>query len=241
MRTSVIIDAIILAVFLLYAWSGWRKGLFRTLAELAAAAAALLLAVQIAGAAAPALVDRTLRPAAHAAVEECVEDLIERNSPSSSPREELERVLESIPSRLVREKAGELLEGMDLSKETALAAGREALTDLSIRVVDTALDTVVLQAVHAAVCVAAFLILLALLRLLIRALDALLKLPVPFLRSFNQAGGLLLGALKGAVVLCLLVWGLSRMGLVLTPEVLEETRLAGAIAGWLGAAAPVSL
>ena len=59
--------------------------------------------------------------------------------------------------------------------------------------------------------------------------------------QLNRAGGLLLGALKGAVAVCLLVWLLARTGLWLTPEVLEQTRLAGAIAGWLGLAAPVSL
>ena len=37
------IDGIIAAIFLLFAWLGWRKGLFRTLAELAAVVIALLL------------------------------------------------------------------------------------------------------------------------------------------------------------------------------------------------------
>lgn len=235
------IDGIILAVFLLCAWMGWRRGLFRTLAELAVVAAALFLASQFANAAAPVIVDRALRPAAHAAIEESVAELIEENSPTSSPRDELERILEAIPNRFVREKAGELLGTLDLSQETALAAGREALADLGVRVVDTVLDTVVLRSVHAAVCSIAFLVLLAALRLAIRAMDTLLKLPVPFVRELNQAGGLLLGALKGAVLVCLGVWLLSRIGLVLTPEVLEETRLAGLIAGWLGAGAPVAV
>ena len=226
MQTSVMIDGIIAAIFLLFAWLGWRKGLFRTLAELAAVVIALLLSVQIAGAAAPEIVDRTLRPAAHAAVEERVAELLEENSLSSSPRQELDSILAGIPNRFVREKASELLEGLDLTQETALASGREALRTLGLRAVDTALDTVVLQAVHAAICFLSFLLLLAALRLAIRALDVFLKLP---------------GALKGAVAVCLLVWLLARTGLWLTPEVLEQTRLAGAIAGWLGLAAPVSL
>ena len=45
------IDGIIVIVVLLSAWLGWRKGLFRTLAELAAVVIALLLSAQIAGAA----------------------------------------------------------------------------------------------------------------------------------------------------------------------------------------------
>ena len=241
MQTSVMIDGIIAAIFLLFAWLGWRKGLFRTLAELAAVVIALLLSVQIAGAAAPEIVDRTLRPAAHAAVEERVAELLEENSLSSSPCQELDSILAGIPNRFVREKASELLEGLDLTQETALASGREALRTLGLRAVDTALDTVVLQAIHAAICFLSFLLLLAALRLAIRALDVFLKLPVPFLSQLNRAGGLLLGALKGAVAVCLLVWLLARTGLWLTPEVLEQTRLAGAIAGWLGLAAPVSL
>ena len=227
------IDGIIAAVFLLCAWQGWRKGLFRTLAELAAVVVALLLAVQIAGTAAPVVVERGLRPAAYAAVEESVAELAEENSLTDTPRQELERALEAIPNPFVREKAGELL---DVSAETSLAAGREALADLGRRVVDMALDTVVFQAVHGAICSVVFLVLLAVLRLAIRALDTLLKLPVPFLSQLNRAGGLLLGVLKGAVIVCLLVWLLVRTGLA--PE---GARLAGAIAGRLGLTPAISL
>ena len=116
MQTSVMIDGIIVIVVLLSAWLGWRKGLFRTLAELAAVVIALLLSAQIAGAAAPMVVDRAFRPAAHAAVQERVAELVEENDLSSTPRQELEKALDAIPSRFVREKAGELLEGLDLSR-----------------------------------------------------------------------------------------------------------------------------
>lgn len=241
MQTSVMIDAVIAAVFLVCAWLGWRKGLFRTLAELATAVIALFLAAQIAGAAAPFVVDETLRPAAHAAIEARVEELMEENSLTSSPLQELEQVLDAIPNPFVREKAGELLGGLDLSRETALSTGREALVGLGVQVVDMALDTVVLRAVHAAAYSIAFLVLMAVLRLLIRLLDTVLKLPIPFVGELNHAGGLLLGALKGAVLVGLGVWLLSRAGLVLTPEVLEKTRLAGLIAGLLGAEHPISL
>lgn len=235
MQTSVMIDGIIVVVFLLFAWLGWRKGLFRTLAELAAVVVALLLAAQIAGAAAPAVVDNALRPAAHAAIERRVDEMMTENISATTPVEELLRVVEGIPNSFVRDHARDLVETLGLS--TARQAGysaRETLVSLGNRVVDAALDGVVLQAVHAAVCAIAFLVSLIVLRLAVRLLDNVFKLPVPFVREFNRLGGLLLGALKGAVLVCLGVYLLARMGLILTPEVLKESWLAGVIAAWLG-------
>ncbi|MBD5161230.1 MAG: hypothetical protein HDT14_04290 [Oscillibacter sp.] len=235
MQTSVMIDGIILVVFLLFAWLGWRKGLFRTLAELASVVAALLLATQIAGAAAPAVVDNALRPAAHAAIEQRVDEMMAENVSATTPVEELLRVVEGIPNSFVRDHARDLVEGLGLSTvRQASYSARETLVNLGYRVVDAALDGVVLQAVHAAVCAIAFLVSLIALRLAVRLLDNVFKLPVPFVREFNQLGGLLLGALKGAVLICLGVYLLARMGLILTPEVLEESWLAGAIAARLG-------
>lgn len=238
MQTSVMIDGVILVIFLLFAWLGWRKGLFRTLAELAAVVVALLLATQIAGAAAPAVVDNALRPAAHAAIEQRVDEMMAENISDITPVEELLRVVEGIPNGFVRDHARGLVEGMGLSKvRQAGYSARETLVSLGNRVVDTALDGVVLQAVHAAVCAIAFLIVLIALRLAVRLLDNVFKLPVPFVREFNRLGGLLLGALKGAVLVCLGVYVLARMGLILTPEALEESYLAGTIAALLGVGA----
>ena len=106
---------------------------------------------------------------------------------------------------------------------------------------DAALDTVVLQAVHGVLYALAFFVIQVALRIAIRVLDTALRLPVPFVKKFNELGGMLLGLLKGAVIVCLGVFLLFRLGLVLTPEVLEETWLAGLIAGALGAGAPVTV
>ena len=129
----------------------------------------------------------------------------------------------------------------DVKKIATRQSYGEALAELGRKVVDAALDTVVLQAVHGGLYALAFFVIQVALRIAIRVLDTALRLPVPFVKKFNELGGMLLGLLKGAVIVCLGVFLLSRLGLVLTPEVLEETWLAGLIAGALGAGAPVTV
>ena len=64
--------------------------------------------------------------------------------------------------------------------------------------------------------------------------DFLTALPLPVLRQFNEAGGALLGMVKGAVVICLVVWVLGRTGTV-TPEMAEGSVLLAPLADWIGA------
>ena len=67
MYLSVIIDAAALAVLILFARKGWRRGVVRTLSELIVVVLAMILAGKIADAAARQAVEY-MRPAAHAAV-----------------------------------------------------------------------------------------------------------------------------------------------------------------------------
>jgi len=226
------IDFAIAAVLIACAAVGWRRGLFRSLAELAAMILALVISAQIANAAAPAVVDRFLRPPTHAAIAQRVDEMAEENA--ASPLEELERVVEAIPNGFVRSQAQGLLEGMDLpAREEALgAAARETLVRAGNEVADTVLDTVVYSLVHSLLCAVSFLALTFLLRFAAGALGLVMKLPV--LRQLDGAGGLLFGVGKGAVLVCLGVWILGRTGVV-TPELAEGSWLLGPIAAWTGA------
>ena len=87
------IDVIIAAVLALFVVLGWKRGLVRTLAELLAVVLALVFSAQAARAAAPVVVDRVLRPATHAAIEQRVNELLRDSTPSVSPLEELEQVV----------------------------------------------------------------------------------------------------------------------------------------------------
>lgn len=230
MRSSVMIDLAIAAVFILCTAMGWRRGLFRSLAELAAMALALVLASQIAAAAAPVVIDKALRPAAYEALEERIDELEAGSGLEGSPLEGARALIEAIPNRLIRESALALLEDVDL-KEAAgdvraavLGAGRQA--------VDAVLDGAVYRLVHSLLYVVCFMALTFLLRLAVRLLSVTMRLPV--LKQCNEAGGALLGMGKGAVLVCLGVWVLGRTG-VITPELAEGSLLLGPLAKWTGA------
>ena len=172
---------------------------------------ALVLSAQIANVAAPMAVDRFLRPATHAAIAQRVDELAAEGSLAASP-----------------------LEGLDLpAREAALGeAARDALVGMGTQVADTVLDTMAYRLLHSMVCAASFLVLSFLLRLAVRALGVVMKLPV--LRQLNEAGGLLVGVGKGVLLVFLGVWVLGRTG-VLSPEMAEGSWLLGPIAEWTGA------
>ena len=208
------IDLAIAAVVALLAVLGWRRGLFRSLAELAAMVLALVIAAQAANMAAPVVVDRFLRPAAYEAIEARLEEMDLGGGLDGSPWE----------------RAQELLESTEIF--TAASYTKAAVMDLGRRAVDAVMDGVVYSLVHSLLCGLCFMVILFLLRLLVRALSLTMKLPV--LRQLNEAGGLALGVVKGLVLVCLGVWVLGRTG-VLTEEMTEGTLLAGRIAAWTGA------
>lgn len=223
-------DLAIAAVLILCAALGWKRGLLRSLTELAVMIAALVLANQIAGAAAPVIVDRALRPATHAAIEQQVDELVKENIPDLSPAQELDRVVEAIPNRFVREQVRSLADSLGLSREGALdATARETLLRLGYQLADTALDGVVCELVRSIVCAVCFMLLTAVLRLAVKALALAVKLPV--LRQINEAGGLLLGVGKGLLLVCLGVWVLRMTG-VITPEMAEQSVLIGLFSAW---------
>ncbi len=234
MPVSVMMDLVIAAIVAVCALVGWRKGLFRGLAELAAMLLALALSAQIASAAAPVVVDQFLRPATHAAIVQRVDEMAEEGNLAISPLEGLEEVVEAIPNGFIRSQARGLLEGLDLqAREEALGeATRDTLIGIGNQVADTVLDTVAYRLLHSLVCTVSFLVLTMLLRLVIRALGLVMKLPV--LRQLNEAGGLLVGLGKGALIVCLGVWVLGRTGLV-TPDMAEGSWLLGPLAEWTGA------
>lgn len=240
MNISVMIDLAIAAAPVALAVLGWRRGLFRSLAELAVMVLALVLAAQFASAAAPVVVDRALRPATYAAIERQAEEMTSQSGiPDVSPLEEMERVVDAIPNPFIREHALELLGGMGLSTERTLSStARETLEELGRQVADSVLDGVVFRVVHSLLYALSFAVLTFLLRLAVRALSLTMKLPG--IKQLNKAGGALLGLAKGLLLVCLAVWLLGRTGVV-TPEMAEDSLLLAPLAEWTGAFQGVSL
>ena len=225
------IDVIIAAVLALFVVLGWKRGLVRTLAELLAVVLALVFSAQAARAAAPVVVDRVLRPATHAAIEQRVNELLRDSTPSVSPLEELEQVVEAIPNDFVREQARGVLEGLGASAEAAAGPAREQMEQAGKDVADAVLDGVVRSLIQSVLCGVFFVILAALFRLAARVLRLAEKLPG--VRQLNELGGALLGLGKGLILVCLILWVLKQTGAV-TAEMIEKSLAVGLLSQCTG-------
>ena len=210
------IDLVIAAVFLLCVWLGAKRGLFRSLAELAIIVVALLAAAQAARYGTGLVVEQMLRPATEAAIEQRVDEMMAEGVGALSPLEEMEQVVDAIPNDFIRQQAEKLLGDLGVSAQTAQHAGREALLDLAGQLVDTVLESIVHSLVYALLYLTCFALVSLVLRLAVRALDLTFRLPV--LHQLNTLGGVLFGAAKGAILIWLGLWVLGSMGLV-TPEI----------------------
>lgn len=223
MYLSVIIDAAALAVLALFARLGYKRGLVRTLSELIVVVLAMILAGKIADVAAVQVIER-MRPAAHAAVEERVDAMLAEGDACAAP-EEIERklldVAEGLPEFL-QGYAQEAVKGLTVSAAQMTQSARETLVRLGIEAVDKALGGAVYRSVHAALYAAAFAAGVFLLRLGMRAVFMVMKLPG--LRQADHFCGLLVGLGKGLLLVWLAGWILPLL-VEIPPEVREGSFL----------------
>ncbi len=203
------IDVSLVVLATVMAYLGWRRGLVRTLTELSAVTLAMLLSNQIAGAATPAIINNSLRPATHQAIEAQAAQL-DLGSLTSLGQLELEKVLEGIPSEFIREQAKNLLEGLTPSLEDAQGAAKDALVDAACQAADTVLDKAVYSVVLSALRTVTFIVLLSVFRIIARTLNLFAKLPV--VKQANKFGGLLLGLCKGLLLVLVISWAVCALG-----------------------------
>ena len=74
------------------------------------------------------------------------------------------------------------------------------------------------------VFLAVFLVFVLVLRIVINLGDLLLRLPV--LHEMNTLGGILIGALKGVLIVCLILWLDSKAGVLLSPGAVQGSYIA---------------
>ena len=175
------------AVVLFSLWLGARRGLFRTLAELAAYVAAYLAAVVLTGRLAAAVAE-WIRPLAEGKLREIAGDYL------AGLREELPAFLE----------LGE-----------ALGAEGPELGEL----IERGLYNLAYMLSFAVI----FLAVLIALRLAIRAADLVTRLPL--IHQVNVLGGLAIGAVKGLVIVWLLLFLAERTGLLIAPAAIRGSYL----------------
>lgn len=226
------IDIVIAVVLIAFTAAGWKHGLIRTLVGLAAMVLAVGLSSQIARAAAPEIVDRYLRPATYAAIEERAQELAKGEEVSSVEdlRQDLNQVLDAIPNDFIREKAQDALDGLLPQGEPLGGALLAPLEELGRDMADRVLDTLVQDVLRSILCAALFVILSTVFRIVARTLRIVEKLPG--VRQLNELGGALAGLAKGLVLVCLALWVLCHTG-VITPEMAEGSVVLGLLPGWI--------
>lgn len=226
------IDIVIAVVLIAFTAAGWKHGLIRTLVGLAAMVLAVGLSSQIARAAAPEIVDRYLRPATYAAIEERAQELAKGEEVSSVEdlSQDLSQVLDAIPNDFIREKAQDALDGLLPQGEPLGGALLAPLEELGRDMADRVLDTLVQDVLRSILCAALFVILSTVFRIAVRALRIVEKLPG--VRQLNELGGALAGLAKGLVLVCLALWVLCHTG-VITPEMAEGSVVLGLLPGWI--------
>ena len=226
------IDIVIAVVLIAFTAAGWKHGLIRTLVGLAAMVLAVGLSSQIARAAAPEIVDRYLRPATYAAIEERAQELAKGEEVSSVEdlRRDLSQVLDAIPNDFIREKAQDTVDGLLPQGEALGGALLAPLEELGRDMADRVLDTLVQDVLRSILCAALFVILSTVFRIVARTLRIVEKLPG--VRQLNELGGALAGFGKGAILVCLAVWVLRQTG-ALTAEMAEGSLVLGLLPGWI--------
>ena len=198
---SVIADILVLAALIIAAWLGARRGLLKSLAGL------LIVVVALLGAswAADHLSEPVMRWV-EPRVTQRVEQIVQDSQPADAGQmlralsfrgTGLQKMLDNVQHR-VQETGESLIRAVSLSVARSVAG--------------------------TAVYVVSFLVLLALLWLLMKPLNALVT-RLPLISTVNGLGGAALGLVCGGLVLFVAVWAMQRFDWLLTPELIDGTIL----------------
>lgn len=225
------IDIVIVIALIVCTVLGWRRGLIRTLAELAAVVLALGLSAQAAKTAAPKIVDQYLRPTTHAAIEQRAEEIA--READETTHENLSKLMEAIPNSFIRGKALDTVDSMFAGGRVMGASTAEPLAKLGKELADHVLDTLVKDLIQSILCAMLFMVLSVALRWAAKVLRLVEKLPG--IHELNGFGGALVGLGKGLVLACLAVWVLTKIGMI-TPEAAKNSMILGLLPGWISGA-----
>lgn len=202
MTTPVIIDAIAVAVLALFGILGAWKGLLRTLAGLLIVVLSLAGAGIIASAlSAPAA--KLIAPAIEKRIEARLDEAIREKRPDAGREETLAELLDLL--------------GVDQTRRETLADRAEkSVRDTGASLAAALVESLAQSVLYGVLYMLSFLLLSVALHLLVRMLDAVLKLPG--LHGLNAVGGGLVGLAEGALLLFLAVWVLRLVGVSFDAE-----------------------
>ena len=213
-----IADGLVLAVLLIFACIGARRGLILSLCGLLAFVVAFLGASFAARTLSPVVAD-ALEPKFAAAIEEQLNESIRQQaeageaavlSPDDVP---LEGVLDALREMGFYETLINTVDRAVESNMTAVAASAAAAVAAAIAQ----------SAAYLILFLLGFFLILLAWRLLSRALDLVARLPG--LHFLNKTGGALFGLVQGCIILFVAAWLLQFFGQMLPRELVEQTVL----------------
>lgn len=213
-----IADGLVLAVLLIFACIGARRGLILSLCGLLAFVVAFLGASFAARTLSPVVAD-ALEPKFAAAIEEQLNESIRQQaeageaavlSPDDVP---LEGVLDALREMGFYETLINTVDRAVESGMTATAASAAAAVAAAIAQ----------SAAYLILFLLGFFLILLAWRLLSRALDLVARLPG--LHFLNKTGGALFGLVQGCIILFVAAWLLQFFGQMLPRELVEQTVL----------------
>ena len=218
MTTPVIIDIVVAAVLLGFAVYGGKRGLFRALSGLLAVVVALVGAGIIA-ATFTTPVTKVVTPLIAGHIEEKVENAMAVQSAGSGvqmPEADTED-----PSAIQDLLA---ILGLDDEVRSRLAEEvQEKVRDTGASIAAAVVESMARSLIYGTLYILSFAVLLLLMKVLIGAMDLVLKLPL--LRGLNTLGGAAVGLVEGALPLFLAVWVLRRLGVSFESEALAEAHI----------------
>ncbi|MDY3692660.1 MAG: CvpA family protein [Dysosmobacter sp.] len=218
MTTPVIIDIVVAAVLLGFAVYGGKRGLFRALSGLLAVVVALVGAGIIA-ATFTTPVTKVVTPLIAGHIEEKVENAMAVQSAGSGvqmPEADTED-----PSAIQDLLA---ILGLDDEVRSRLAEEvQEKVRDTGASIAAAVVESMARSFIYGTLYILSFAALLLLMKVLIGAMDLVLKLPL--LRGLNTLGGAAVGLVEGALLLFLAVWVLRRLGVSFESDALAEAHI----------------
>jgi len=200
LTTPVIIDAIAIAVLVGFAALGAWKGLLRTLAGLLVVVLSLAGAGIIASAlSGPAA--KVIAPVIEKRIEARLDEALQEQRPGVMPGSEDELPLAELLDLL----------GVDqIRRETLTDRARETVRETGASLAAAVVENLAQSVLYGVLYMISFILLSVGLHLLVRMLDAVLKLPG--LHALNVWGGALVGLAEGALLVFLAVWVLRLVG-----------------------------
>lgn len=195
---AIILDLVIIGIVLVFAFISKKRGFARTFIELVGYLAAIVIAFSLSASVANTVYEKNIRPS----VIKSVKESISLNGNDLSDKETVEKLWGSLPKFVLslaslngleqEEIVDSISEKMSGSVNSAAAA-----------VADNVVKPMAVSAINIIVCVISFIVLMILFKLLAKVINKVFE--IPGLRVFNRTFGFIFGAIKGILIVFVLV------------------------------------